>query len=176
MSIYLTATECRPACVPFDQDLTRDAQYFNEFYNNPKLLNKLSKIKEIRIFHGPYYDSHNKIVIANTLLLDKTSKILANIRKNRENNKPVHILMGKLLGYVCPLNLEEKGFYDKEYYSVEFEIRDNQTTKSPRYLGCWCPIDNTRGIVKASKLLIKIQNVLDPLKKHAELIIDIVMP
>lgn len=176
IDIYLTAMGVRPACIPFDGEVRYDGmgsnQMIDNIIKNPKLLDKLKKINEIEVVIGPYYDTGTSIVVLNRKDAKETYKILNRLEKiadkygdQRGNAPNIHVLMGKLLGYVCPIDL--KDIYKlKQVYSIEYTI-DNRT-----HMEIWCPIDK-KNINKALELLEKMNTVLSQIDRVATLNIKI---
>ena len=173
--IYLTATGVRPACIPFDGEVRYDGMGSSEMVErilkNPKILDKLKKIDEIEVVIGPYYDVHTSIVVINKkakeayTVLNKLEIIAEKYGDQRGNAPNIHVLMGKLLGYVCPIDL--KDIYKlKQVYSIEYTI-DNRT-----HMEIWCPIDK-KNINKALELLEKMNAVLSLIDRVATLNIKI---
>lgn len=176
IDIYLTATGVRPACIPFDGEIRYDGmgsnQMIENILKNPKILDKLKKINEIEVLIGPYYDTGTSIVVLNRKESKDTYKIIHKLEKiadkygeHRSNAPDIHILMGKLLGYVCPIDLKDI-FKQKQVYSIEYTI-DNRT-----HMEVWCPIDK-KNMTKALELLEKMNKVLIHLDKTATLNITI---
>lgn len=176
IDIYLTATGVRPACIPFDGEVRYNGIGSNEMIErilkNHKMLDKLKKINEIEVVIGPYYDTGISIVILNKKEAKDTYKILNKLEKiadkygeHRRSAPNIHILMGKLLGYVCPIDLEVI-HKQKQIYSIEYTI-DNRT-----HMEVWCPIDR-KNVNKALELLERMNKVLAYLDKIAILNITI---
>jgi Txe/YoeB family toxin of Txe-Axe toxin-antitoxin module len=138
---------------------------------NPKMLDKLKTISNIDILIGPYYDTGTSILIINKKsneaykIIDKLEKIANKYGDHRGNAPNIHVLMGKLLGYVCPVDLKDI-YKQKQVYSIEYVI-DSRT-----HMEVWCPIEK-KNINKAIELLDKINVVLKPLEKTATLNITI---
>jgi hypothetical protein len=168
LDIYLTATGVRPGCIPFDGDMSNNGlSSFDmvEILNkHPEKLNKLKEIKEIKVIKGPYYDVGESYVVVNKAQLPNTQKILDKLEKirindkNPQNNGELHILMGKLLGYTCPMDLKDL-FKMNEVYSIEFMIDDRS------HMPVWCPLEGTHLKKTIWNQLNSIQKVLEPLNK-----------
>jgi hypothetical protein len=176
IDIFLTATGVRPACIPFDGEIKYDGMGSNKMiqiiHENPKCLDKLRNIKEITIIIGPYYDVGTSIVVANTLsfksgdvsqIIPKLDKIAEKYGDARSNAKHIHELIGKLLGYTCPMDLPTI-LKMKDVYTIAFEI-DGRL-----HMPVWCPNDK-KYINKALEQLNSINNVLKHIDKEAKLII-----
>lgn len=186
INIYLTAMGARPACIPFDGEIKHDGMPSSEMFEyiqaHPKLLNKLRDIPEITVLEGPYYDNGDKFVVANTAQLPKTQKQLDTIVKAREvmerdgTDVPgeLHIAMGTMLGYTCPMDLDEVLSLKNEdrkvsLYQIEFYVDGLEID-----MIVWCPKDkNYLGEPGFSKVvwnqLDAMNEVLKPIGKKAEL-------
>lgn len=175
IDIYLTVTGVRPACIPFDGEVRYDgmgsSQMVERILKNPTMLDKLRAIDGIDVIIGPYYDIGTSIVVINKqakeayTILKKLEIIANKYGENRGHISSIHVLMGKLLGYVCPIDLKDI-YNKKQVYSIEYTI-DNRT-----HMEVWCPIDK-KNINKALDLLEKMNEVLKPLDKVATLNIQI---
>lgn len=164
INIYLTALGVRNACIP---DFTNDVLFSKKV---EKLMNSLNEISELKLVFGPYYDTGNHYVICCKANFSKTKLILTKLEKyqdvpNKSQIGEVHILMGKLLGYTCAINVMD--YLNKRVYGVVYEINDI------KFLGYWCPVENGVGdkefeFLNNISLAIKL---LD-LNMVAELIVD----
>jgi len=166
IDIYLTAMGCRPACIPFDGEVRYGGEASNTMIkyleSHPEVLNKLSKIKEITIEFGPYYDAGNQFVIFNTNQEKKVRKLFKQIISSKKIDDK-HIPIGKMLGYTCPINLVE--IYDKPKYSIYFKIDERE------HMFVWCPVER-KYINKALDQLEDIKNALDLIDKKVELVVS----
>ncbi len=175
IDIYLTATGVRPACIPFDGEVRYDgvgsSQMVERILKNPAMLDKLREIDGIEVLIGPYYDTGTAIVVINKKstaaykIIEQLDKIAAKYGDHRSSAPGIHVLMGKLLGYVCPIDLKDI-YKQKQVYSIEYTI-DNRT-----HMEVWCPIEK-KHMNKALELLEKMNSVLLPLDKVATLNIQI---
>jgi hypothetical protein len=164
IDIYLTATKVRPSCIPFDKGL------YEKNYNKwNKCLDNLRQIQEITIIIGNYYDNGECLLIVNTKLLKNNffKTIFSKLEKSfdlygikRSNMSETHILIGKMLGYICPYDTSK--LLGKPIYDISFVI-DNTI-----HMGCWCPINNLY-IKKSIKLLKNINNVLLHINKKCKM-------
>ncbi len=168
MNIYLTAMDVRPACLPFD---TEGHEVMLERYrSHPKVEHDLSAIPNLKVFIGPYFDSGEVILIVSKNHLEfveprlRRLEELASVHGNRRSNMPeLHILIGEILGYVCPSDMatlwEQKTVDD---YSFVIDGRD--------YMPVWC-IKNPEFKAAAEALLGRMNAALAPLGKHADLVV-----
>jgi hypothetical protein len=166
IDIYLTATKIRPSCIPFDKGL------YEKNLKNPKFnkcLDNLKEIPEITIIIGNYYDNGECLLVVNTKLLKNNffKRIFSKLEKSydlygskRSSIGETHILIGKMLGYVCPYDITK--IFGKTIYDISFII-DNTT-----HMGCWCPINNLY-IKRSIKLLKKINKVLLNINKTCKI-------
>lgn len=165
INIYLTALGVRNACIP---DFTNDVLFSKKV---EKLMISLNEISELKIAFGPYYDTGNHYVICHKGNFQKTKLILTKLEKyqdapNKSQIGEVHILMGKLLSYTCPINTSD--YLNKRVYNVFYKVNNI------KFLGYWCPIENGVGH-KEFDFLNNISlaiNLLD-LNMVAELSVDI---
>ena len=175
LNIYLTWCGIRPACVPFDGPYSLKPHI-------TKIINSLNKIDGICAKEGPYYDSGIHILVYNTspqhktnveLLIHKVESLRSKIDMLRSqlkasgadfadihNDKNVKILLGKLnpiigklLGYQCPLNLSDPLFYSNDVYQIAFQIKEIQFK-----FGFWCPTTDKKDKVMA-KCLTKLEEI-----------------
>ena len=176
IAIYLTAMGVRPACAPFDGDIKRGGLSGNKMFETMTTskigkasLNKLNKINRLKVLIGPYYDTGNSILIVNNSNYPKLKPLLNKITTMSHKDGKKHILIGKMFGYTCPINLKkfwtnvDKG---KNYYNITFRI--NNTDQ----MGVFCPLQN-KHIKTAMKQLKDMKDVLNKIDKNIELIISI---
>lgn len=163
MNIFLTMKGVRPACMPFDIEGGHD-KLMKRFHDNPDVKKQLEKIPELLVFEGPYFDSGEVIVVANKAryatevnpILDELTKIVAEHGNRRSNIPELHILIGKLLGYVCPSDLT-KIFDEEAVDDIEFMIEGRS------YMPVWCPRGTQDNKKKAEKMLKKINKAISEL-------------
>ena len=160
MNIFLTMKGVRPACMPFDIEGGHD-KLMKRFHDNPDVKRKLEEIPELLVIEGPYFDSGEVIVVANKAryatevkpILDELTKIVAEHGNRRGNIPELHILIGKLLGYVCPSDLTK--IYDEEAVDdIAFVIEGRN------YMGVWCPRGAQDNKKKAEEMLEKINEAI----------------
>jgi hypothetical protein len=175
VSIYLTTQDVRPACAPFDGDIY-GGMYGNEMFKKmtetkigKNALDKLGKINKLKIVIGPYSDVGNFILVVNKDRYNELKPILKRISNIPKPTDEKMILIGKMLGYVCPMSLRkihkmvESGI---PIYNIRFMV--NET----RQMGVFCPID-MKYIKKSTKLLNEMKIVLEKIDKNVELIISL---
>ena len=176
VAMYLTAMGVRPACAPFDGDSLRGGMGGDEMrekMTKSKIgkasLNKLNKINRLKVIIGPYYDIGDTILIVNNSNYPKLKPLLNKIANMSHKEGKKHVLIGKMFGYTCPIDLNEiyvimdKG---KPYYDINFRINNtNQMT-------VFCPLQN-KHIKKAIKQLEEMKDVLGKIDKTVELIVSI---
>jgi len=177
VDIYLTWCGIRPACIPFDGEVkyggicsSKMIELITTTIEGKQCINKLAKIPNIKIIIGPYYDSGNSIVIYNTTLniepvLEKIKSLrdkIDTLQQTKSNQKlitntmvQIHVPMGILLGYQCPIDIST--LYDKKVYSISYKINTRE------HLGCWCPV-NSKNIINATNRLETINNALQKIK------------
>ena len=180
IDIYLTYCGVRPACTPFDclyaSDLNLNhisAFVYMTSDKGKKFLDKLKKIPNLDIAIGPYYAFDNSIVVYNTTknvqpLLNKIKTIrdqaelakTAKVKNTLLNS--IHIPMGELLGYLCPIDISK--IIKQPFYSISYLIKNNR-----HFIG-WCPINDKR-IVKSFDKLREICDSLKPLGLKVELFV-----
>lgn len=166
IDIYLTWIGLRPACIPFDGE--NDMHKYMSSSKGKKCLEALKKIPNINVIIGPYYDSgYNVIVIYNTnMKVEPILENISNIRTQMEQRMDssvakkytklkgnLHILMGELLGYQCPMNISKMSKKENEMYSISYII------KNKPHLSNWCKISK-ENIVKATSRLEDIKKAL----------------
>ena len=116
------------------------------FHNNPDVKKHLEEIPELLVFEGPYFDSGEVIVVANKPrfdgevkpILGELTKIVAEHGNKRGDVPETHILVGTLLGYICPSDLT-KIFDEEAVDDIEFVIEGRS------YMGVWCPGQQEKG-------------------------------
>jgi len=176
IAIYLTATGVRPACAPFDGEIKRGGMGGDEMFEKmtkskigKASLNKLNKISRLKVIIGPYYDIGDAILIVNNSNFSKLKPVLKKIANMSHKKGKKHVLIGKMFGYTCPIDLNEifvimdKG---KPYYDINFRI--NNTNQ----MSVFCPLQN-KHIKKAIKQLEEMKDVLGKIDKTVELIVSI---
>lgn len=166
IAIYLTAMGCRPACIPFDAEIKYGGKGSDSMIDylekHPESLEKLKKIKELKVEYGPYYDVGNQFVIYDVNQERKVKKLFKDIISAKKIDDK-HIPIGKMLGYTCPIDLNE--IYGKPKYDICFKIEGRD------HMGVWCPIEK-KYINKALQQLEDIKNALDLIDKKVELVIS----
>ena len=170
MNIFLTMKGVRPACMPFDIEGGHD-KLMKRFHDNPDVKKHLEEIPELLVFEGPYFDSGEVIVVANKAryatevkpILDKLTEIVAEHGDRRADIPELHILVGKLLGYVCPSDLSK--IYDEEAVDdIAFVIDGRE------YMPVWCPRGGQDNKKKAEEMLEKINEAIAELGLVATII------
>ncbi len=167
MNIYLTATGMRPASLPFDVD-GHDVM-MAKYLANKEAQTAIHRIPNIVIRIGPYFDSGNVIVVANKVRFKKEVQPILNRLETMSANEraTAHILIGKLLGYVCPTNISNI-WNEAEVDDISFTI------DGVAYMGVWCPRGNSlKNRERAQQMLADMNRVLEPLGKTATLDIHI---
>ncbi len=166
INIYLTAMGIRPATMPFDVE-GHDIM-MKRFLKNKQVEAKLKNISGINVIIGPYFDSGNVILVYNTNMYNTHLKLklkrleeIANTG-NRSVHPELHILIGEILGYICPSDM--KNLYKGDIDDISFVIDEKE------YMGVWCKSDK-KIHERAYKLLTKMNRVLKLIGKHAELVI-----
>jgi len=163
MNIFLTMKGVRPACLPFDIEGGHD-KLMKRFHDNPDVKKHLEEIPELLVIEGPYFDTGDAIVVACKAryatevkpILDELTKIAAEHGDRRGDIPEVHILIGKLLGYVCPSDINK--IYDEEAVDdIEFIIEGRS------YMGVWCPRGGQDNKKKAEEMLEKINEAIEEL-------------
>lgn len=177
ISIYLTALGVRPACAPFDGDSRYGGMYGLQMFEKmtktkigKNALEKLGKISKLKIIIGPYLDVHNTILVINKDEYSRLKPLLEQISNISGVTGKKDILIGKMLGYVCPNDLGKihKMMKNKiPLYNVKFIV--NKTMQMP----CWCLYD-MKYIKKSIELLNKMKSVLEKIDKSVELTIEII--
>jgi hypothetical protein len=132
----------------------------------PSLLKALKAIPEITVRVGPYYDTDDAIAVLCTEQLGTTQPILDRLEElrtmNRKDSLPeIHVLMGTLLGYTCPIDLEAL-YKEPSLYDIGFVIDDIA------HMPVWCP-KKAKYATTARKQLRAINQALKPLGKKATL-------
>lgn len=166
MNIYLTATGARPASLPFDVE---GIDVMMENYKRNKLAQKaINNIPNIVVKIGPYYDVGDVILVINKFKLRELKGKLDRLEElsknpNRSSDPRVHILIGDILGYICPSDMKTL-FAMRVVDDYTFMIDGN------KYMGVWCPRERA-GIIneRATTLLKNMNTVLKPLGKRATL-------
>ena len=176
IAIYLTAMGVRPACAPFDGEAKRGGMSGNEMFEKmtkskigKASLDKLNKINRLKVIIGPYYDIGDAILIVNNSNFPKLNPLLNKIANMSPEKGKKHVLIGKMFGYTCPIDLNEiYVIMDKgnPYYDINFRI--NNTTQ----MSVFCPLQN-KHIKKAIKQLEEMKDALDKIDKTVELIVSI---
>jgi len=173
IDIYLTIQGVRPACIPFDGEVQHGGISSDEMFTKltktregTRILQNMGTLPNITVMIGPYYDVGESIVLVNTKKIPYLLPIMDEIAKLRAENGHKHILMGKMLGYTCPLDLNELAQGDI-VYSIVYRIdrRDHMPS--------WCPLSYKRLWKNASNLLIAMNKALQLIGKKAELIISL---
>jgi len=178
IDIYFTALGVRPSCIPFDGEVKYGGKCGDEMLKsitkNIKCLDKLKKIKEITVIIGNYYDTGEQIVICNTKLLkenyfdtifNKLEKSYESLGASRGALPETHILIGKMLGYICPLNIIK--LYETYLYDIKYIINNRE------HMGCWCLYEE-KYIKKDIKLLKIMNSVLNLIGEVVEIKISII--
>lgn len=168
MNIYLTMMDVRPACLPFDTE-GHDIM-LKRFVSNPEVETRLLAIPNLNVHVGPYFDSGTVIVVSSKNSkefveprLKRLEEIARVHGKSRGDVPELHILIGELLGYICPADMEtlwKQPVVDD--YSFVIDGRD--------YMPVWCMKDPAFQ-TKARALLDRMNKALEPLGKHAELVV-----
>ena len=70
-------------------------------------LNKLNKISRLKVIIGPYYDIGDAILIVNNSNFSKLKPVLKKIANMSHKKGKKHVLIGKMFGYTCPIDLNE---------------------------------------------------------------------
>ena len=132
-------------------------------------LEKLGKISKLKIIIGPYLDVHNTILVINKDKYNELKPLLKQISNMSGGNGKKHILIGKMLGYVCPHDIIKinKIMNKIPLYGVKFIV--NKT----RQMSSWCLYD-MKYIKKSVELLNKMNSVLKKIDKSVELSIEII--
>lgn len=178
MNIYLTASNARLGCFPFDGDSQISGRKMHDMLiDNPSSLKCLVKnVPEIGIKIGGYYDNGNDVVaIYNKDREDEALPLLKKIKhfKRYKHNivdrkqsftdwAELHILIGTFLGYPVPSDM----IYDREVYLVEFLIDGN------RHLASICDI-NMQNIKKCLFKLEEIKKAIDIIDERVVMTIEI---
>ena len=154
INTYLTACNARNAYIPEFRVEEYNRQHDPEKVRD--LMDSINKIPELKVVYGPYYDTGENYVICNKENFSATKKILSKLDKYsdepvRSSFGEVHILIGKLLSYTCPMFLTN---YDNMFWSIQYKINNI------KFLGFLCPIDVNVG-KKEFELLNKISSAID---------------
>jgi hypothetical protein len=166
MDIYLTATDVRPACMPF----------YGLQLSSPDVLNA-SKLPEIVLFFGPFGDTNDNIhVIANRAHLRKTEDLLNIIPKLRiqrnsfpakewYTNPKARKLNHALHQCICAGDIMYTA--QGETYVVEYRI-DSET-----FMPVACATLTNAKLRKCAELLRDIKVAIEPLKKSVQMVVQI---
>lgn len=174
IDIFLTATNVRPACIPFDGDEKSSAdEMIAQLVASPKILDNLRSIPGIDVRVGPYYDVGTAIVVFNQFAevhMRKLERIAMRYGDSRAVKAPdIHVLMGKLLGYPCPEDI--RTLYGNKVWSIQYVIDGRP------HMSVWCPIliggRSSKDIDASLELLNRINDALETIGKSASMTVAI---
>jgi hypothetical protein len=166
MNIYLTIMNVRPACLPFDTETIE--VMLKKYKENPEVEAQLKTIPNLKVFVGPYYDSGEVILIASKKALSfveprlRRLEEIAGTTSKRGDIPELHILIGEILGYICPADMGDL-WKQKIVDDYAFLIDGRE------HMPVWC-VKDAKFKKAADELLENMNKALAPLGKHATLI------
>lgn len=148
-----------------------------------KYINALNQIPNLKVVIGPYYDVGDVVIVYNTNKnVEPLLETIKNIRKKidiAKTNKQkqtllntIHIPMGELLGYLCPIDIskilgEQEKSNNSDLYSIVYIINNRE------HSGVWCPINDKR-LSKGFAKLKEITDVLQPLGIECKMEVSVI--
>lgn len=122
----------------------------------------------MKVLFGKYHDGNGvRLLVINTQKYQYLKPILEQISLLEPTNGIKHILIGQMLGYVCPYDISKITKQNAYFYEIDFSV-ENKTS----HMNHWCPIDN-KNITKVLGQLKMMKEILDYLGKSVNLNISI---
>lgn len=170
INVYFVAMGVRNAYIPEFDEINKHSIY--------KLMLKIQKINGVKVVFGHYNDTdvHKNYVIYNKQNEIYTDEILGRLDRieRKSMNPEVHILLGKLLSYTCPINLIEYLEEEKQLYLIKYLAVGSHDTCT--IMQFYCPTNINIGpkefeLLNKMNIAIELLNINIKITLEAEIIL-----